>query len=1035
MKKVLLMCMMALGIGVDAQILVNEGFEGSSLPTGWTASALPSSVPQPPSIGIWTSGAACAGNNVVYRNIYQNSFGGVASQSIVYTSTNSNATDLVYSFKYLAKGFSSSGAIKGSLVADYSVDGGATWVQLGTTINMDSPNSTPIPCTTISGTIPAASIPVGVNFKFRLTGSTNVVSDFYLGFDEVKLNQTITAPPGCTVLTTPAAGATGVSRTPTLAWSPATGATGYLLNVGTTPGGTNILNNVDVGNVNSYVIPAANTLNYSTMYYIRVVPTNNLGTITNCSDSSFTTVAVPCPSVSAPSTGATSVSVTPTFTWTAAAGATGYRLTIGTTAGGSDVLNNFDIGNALTYTHNIPLNYNTKYYYTVNSYSATSVSSGCTERNFITKTLCPSVTAPSANATGISITPTFTWSSNSDATGYRISVGSTAGGTDILNNVDVGNVLTYTYNGIPLNYNTKYYYTVNAYNGAVASLGCTERNFTTITLCPPVSAPASGATGMSLTPTFSWSAVQGATGYRLTVGTTAGGSDILSNFDLGNITTYVYSNVPLNYNTKYYYTINAYSGATVSSACTDRSFITMALCPVVSFPASNATGVSQTPSINWSAVSGVSGYRLSVGTVAGGTDVINNLDLGNVTSYNFVPALNLNTSYFYTVNAYTSTASSVSCTERKFTTTTVAAPANDECFNAIALTVSPTGVCANAVTGSTVNATLSSGTAPSCSSSAVNDDVWYSFIAAGSTHLVTVLYADNATTTQIYSGSCDNLVAMSCFDGAFGNSNVLLSNLISGQKYYVRVYSTSTTASTRSAFQICVTTPSVVANDTCATAIAIPCNGIVNGNNAVANDDVLPASACGATTAAIYKGVWYTVTATVDGAITVDACGSKFDTYLRVYSGNCSSLVCFANTSGVGYADTGCTVTTNNASKLTFNGVAGTTYYIYLSSYAASQMGDYSIAVTQSCTGLGVNDLNNQKDGVKLYPNPFSDVLNISDVNNVKSISIVDIAGRLVKTIEKPSSVLHLGELKSGMYVVILNMNDGSKQTMKAIKK
>ncbi|MCS3868878.1 hypothetical protein J3D55_001794 [Chryseobacterium ginsenosidimutans] len=83
---------------------------------------------------------------------------------------------------------------------------------------------------------------------------------------------------------------------------------------------------------------------------------------------------------------------------------------------------------------------------------------------------------------------------------------------------------------------------------------------------------------------------------------------------------------------------------------------------------------------------------------------------------------------------------------------------------------------------------------------------------------------------------------------------------------------------------------------------------------------------------------------------------------------------------------------------------------------------------------LGTSETVSTK-GIKVYPNPFADVLNISDVKDVKSISIVDIAGRLVKTIEKPSSTLHLGELNSGMYIIILNMNDGSKQTVKAIKK
>ncbi|MCJ7935321.1 MAG: T9SS type A sorting domain-containing protein [Chryseobacterium sp.] len=72
---------------------------------------------------------------------------------------------------------------------------------------------------------------------------------------------------------------------------------------------------------------------------------------------------------------------------------------------------------------------------------------------------------------------------------------------------------------------------------------------------------------------------------------------------------------------------------------------------------------------------------------------------------------------------------------------------------------------------------------------------------------------------------------------------------------------------------------------------------------------------------------------------------------------------------------------------------------------------------------------------IQAYPNPFTDVVNISDISKVQSISIVDLTGRVVKTIAAPSSVLQLGELKQGMYLAVLNMKDGSKQTIKILKK
>ncbi len=84
---------------------------------------------------------------------------------------------------------------------------------------------------------------------------------------------------------------------------------------------------------------------------------------------------------------------------------------------------------------------------------------------------------------------------------------------------------------------------------------------------------------------------------------------------------------------------------------------------------------------------------------------------------------------------------------------------------------------------------------------------------------------------------------------------------------------------------------------------------------------------------------------------------------------------------------------------------------------------------------LATEETSAAKNTVKAYPNPFSDVLNISDAAKVKSIMITDAAGRILKTIATPDSLLHLEELKQGVYMVVLEMKDGSRQTVKTIKK
>ncbi|KPE51380.1 T9SS type A sorting domain-containing protein [Chryseobacterium indologenes] len=76
-----------------------------------------------------------------------------------------------------------------------------------------------------------------------------------------------------------------------------------------------------------------------------------------------------------------------------------------------------------------------------------------------------------------------------------------------------------------------------------------------------------------------------------------------------------------------------------------------------------------------------------------------------------------------------------------------------------------------------------------------------------------------------------------------------------------------------------------------------------------------------------------------------------------------------------------------------------------------------------------------KKDLLKIYPNPFSDVISISDWDKVKSVSVVDVSGRIIRTIEDISSEMNLSELKTGLYILNVQYKDGTKSSHKIIKK
>ncbi|HCN48959.1 MAG TPA: hypothetical protein DIT10_07685 [Chryseobacterium sp.] len=75
------------------------------------------------------------------------------------------------------------------------------------------------------------------------------------------------------------------------------------------------------------------------------------------------------------------------------------------------------------------------------------------------------------------------------------------------------------------------------------------------------------------------------------------------------------------------------------------------------------------------------------------------------------------------------------------------------------------------------------------------------------------------------------------------------------------------------------------------------------------------------------------------------------------------------------------------------------------------------------------------KEKIKVHPNPFSDYINISRPELVKSVKITDITGKLIRTINNPDSVLRLSDLSQGMYILMLEMKDGSQEQKKVIKK
>ena len=306
---------------------------------------------------------------------------------------------------------------------------------------------------------------------------------------------------------------------------------------------------------------------------------------------------------------------------------------------------------------------------------------------------------------------------------------------------------------------------------------------------------------------------------------------------------------------------------------------------------------------------------------------------------------------------FNGSSSDVAFTLEEFTPPTP--PANDECDNAVALTVNPDDQCGATTAGTTAGGTASPQTDDVTGTP--NDDVWYSFVATDTEHIVSLLNATNV------GGGTSTDLGMGLYDGTGGCAGLVLvddsdpevatfSGLTVGTTYILRVYSWSTTAQAID-FDVCVgTLPPPPSNDDCANAIALTDAG---GNPTAANGgsystvSATASSQTGTCTAGTSDDdVWFAVTVpTAGNTVTITVTGGPtFDAVIGVYTGSCAGLTqvasCVDNS-----ASSGGTEVFTFTSSFTGGGngqssrAAPTTYLVQVYDWSAGLGGQFTIEV------------------------------------------------------------------------------------------
>ncbi|UCD61559.1 MAG: T9SS type B sorting domain-containing protein [Flavobacteriaceae bacterium] len=391
------------------------------------------------------------------------------------------------------------------------------------------------------------------------------------------------APPDCTMLTSPSNGETGISVNTQLQWQAVANATRYFLFIGTSPGGTDILDREPVGNNLSYT--PATSLIPSTTYFVTIIPNNNIGDAQNCIEESFTTglaSSVPgCITLSSPAIGSYGVPPDTNISWTGRPEATGYILNIGTSAGLNDILSNEDVGNITTYDPPADLPPAQRIYITIIPYNSANESPSCAEVTFRTRgnnpPICTEIIDPVDEGEFVSVTSNITWIREFNASGYRMTIEKSAiGGVKILDNFDVGagtNFKPPDFEG-----NTLYFVTITPYNDLGAAQNCQPISFTTGAApvppdCTNLVSPKNGSDNIDLNSDIEWASASNVLGYILYVGTFPGGADIVDNLDVGNTTNYGFDQ-PLPEASTIYVRVIPYRFNLLAENCREESFTT-----------------------------------------------------------------------------------------------------------------------------------------------------------------------------------------------------------------------------------------------------------------------------------------------------------------------------------------------------------------------------------------------------------------------------------------------------------------------------
>lgn len=285
-----------------------------------------------------------------------------------------------------------------------------------------------------------------------------------------------------------------------------------------------------------------------------------------------------------------------TISWTEVIGVAAYLIRLGTTEGGSEITPLTSIGQATEFTPPRGLPENSTIYVDIFVFNTLDNSTTlCTRYSFETESFtappgCSQLLSPEDGATSVPIQSDILWAYAPTATSYRVILGLTPGGSELIDTVvDALSLRPSEFLPAGLPPETEIFVEIIPLNRLGSATGCEGFRFTTgpeATLpgCGGILYPADGEFNIPLSPVIRWAPVAGAEGYLVSIGTSPFDNNVLDNArfqrrdpETGEIVTET-GVIDFEPNRQYFVTIRPFNSAGTALDCLTTSFFTLVGC-------------------------------------------------------------------------------------------------------------------------------------------------------------------------------------------------------------------------------------------------------------------------------------------------------------------------------------------------------------------------------------------------------------------------------------------------------------------------